>query len=109
MKKLTPVIIQQIVRDYKVGISVAELAQKYQVVKPSIYYHLKHKCIYKFVAHPKCYNDYLANSIVKIEDRIDNGFYTEEQLKYAISELNRLKTWLKKDKTIMTDDAYIQQ
>ena len=58
---------------------------------------------------PKNYEDYLRVNIDNIKNRIKNNQYDSEHLKYARSEINRLRYRIKHRLTRMPVSAFILQ
>lgn len=109
MKKLTPSDIENLVIDYYEGIKVAKLSKGYGVTEGTIYYHIKMQSSRRMIKNPTRYLEHVKNSILCIENKISAGVYTDQQLPHALSELARLKAWLKVDRSNLPTDAFVLQ
>lgn len=100
--------IDNIIDLYLDGVTVKEIASIYKITKYAIYYHLRNS-VKKKVENPTCYKDYLVNSIIYIEEKIEAGKYEEKNIAFAQSEIRRLKNALKMKQREMASDPFITQ
>lgn len=110
MTRLSEKQIEKIVSLYLKSHNVKEIAKKFGITKYAIYYHLRRTATHKIIEHPITYRDYIINSIIHIEEKIEKGLYEPQNIKFAESEIRRLKGALKIDrKEIIDNDVIITE
>jgi hypothetical protein len=109
MKKLSLQGIDDLLTDFYDGTGVTILSRHYGVTKGTIYYHIKKEASKKKIKCPVRYLDHVKNQIFAIEQKIEAGYYTVDQLPCAQGEVRRLRYWLKVDRSSLPNDPYVLQ